>query len=80
MPLTNTSIQKPSPIEQARERLEGAVARLEESAGAVAGGDGNNVAELAAARAENTRLNEANAEASQRVDAAIDRLRAVLKA
>ena len=79
--VTDETIQKPMPVERARERLEKAVARaeaaLEGFVPAVAD-DGALAGELAAERSENAQLREINETVSRRLDAAIDRLKTVL--
>ncbi len=67
-----------SPLEQARQRLDRAVARLEASVDHVAGGDRGVSDALEAVRVENAALKEAAATAAKRLDAAIDRLRTAL--
>jgi hypothetical protein len=79
-------------LESATKRLNSALARIERSVegrggnGAVAGDGARDVgardlaAELAAARAENQDLAAANVSVAARLDNAIDRLRAVLRA
>lgn len=81
------NLKKPSKVEQARYRLEGAVTRLEELAGQrweapVASEDdstGVTASEFEALRDENARLRTLNETASQHLDAAIGRLRAVIE-
>ncbi len=79
--MADGTIQKPTPVERARERLEKAVNRLEvaldERLPTVAD-EGALAGELAAARSENAQLRDINETVSHRLDAAIDRLRTVL--
>jgi hypothetical protein len=82
------SLQKPSKMERARARLDGAVARLESvinlRAEAVAGDEaltqpsGAILKELEGLRVENAQLKGLNETVSGRLDAAIGRLRSVI--
>ena len=81
------NLSKPSKVERARHRLEGAVNRLEEvakqgwQAPAASEDDSSAVtaSEFEALRDENSRLRALNETASQHLDAAIGRLRAVIE-
>jgi len=85
-PVKNTSLQKPSKVDRARERLGIAVARLEKALGkqgdvqasAGAGPDPELVRDLDALRDENAQLKTINETVSGRLDNAIGRLRAVI--
>ncbi len=85
-PVQKPNLRKPSKVDRARLRLEGAVNRLEEVAGqrweptAPSEDDSSAVAasEFEALRDENARLLALNETASQHLDAAIGRLRAVI--
>ena len=80
------NLRKPSKVERASHRLEGAVARLEKVAGrdwepsapSEDGSSGVAASEFEALRDENARLRALNETASQHLDAAIGRLRAVI--
>ncbi len=82
------SLQKPSKMERARVRLDGAVARLEAAItkrAEAANGDevltqpsGAILKELEGLRNENARLKALNEVVSDRLDAAIGRLRSVI--
>lgn len=80
------NLRKPSKVERARHRLEGAVNRLEKVAGkggesSVPSGDDSSpvaASEFEALRGENARLRALNETASQHLDAAIGRLRSVI--
>ena len=84
--MQNSSIQNPSKVDRARERLDQAVARLEQAlknqaAAAGAAGDKPNPEfekELNALRDENSHLNTINETVSGRLNDAIGRLRTVL--
>ncbi len=86
-PVQKPNLKKPSKVERARYRLEGAVTRLEEVAGqrweAPAASEDESSAvtasEFEALRDENARLRALNETASQHLDAAIGRLRAVIE-
>ncbi len=73
-----TSIQIPTLVERAQKQLDEAVARLEAALEARA--DGSRLAqELAAVRSRNAALREVTEGVSERLDGAIDRIRAVLE-
>ena len=73
-----TSIQKPTLVERAQKQLDEAVARLE--AALAARTDGSQLtAELVAVRSQNAALREVTEGVSERLDGAIDRIRAVLE-
>ena len=73
-----TSIQMPTLVERAQKHLDEAVARLEAALEARA--DGSRLAqELAAARSRNAALREVTEGVSERLDGAIDRIKAVLE-
>ncbi len=73
-----TSIQIPTLVERAQTQLDEAVARLEAALEARA--DGSRLAqELAAVRSRNAALREVTEGVSERLDGAIDRIRAVLE-
>ncbi len=73
-----TSIQKPTLVERAQNQLDEAVARLEAALEARA--DGSRLAaELAAVRSQNAALTKVTEGVSERLDGAIDRIRAVLE-
>lgn len=74
----DTSIQKPTLVERAQKQLDEAVGRLEAALNARA--DENPLAaELAAVRSQNASLKEVTEGVSERLDGAIDRIRAVLE-
>ena len=84
--MKNTSLQKPSKVDRARERLDIAVARLEKALEKQSGveapsgvdPDPELVRGLDVLRDENSRLKSINETVSGRLDHAIGRLRAVL--
>ncbi len=72
------NIQKPTLVERAQKQLDEAVARLEAALEERA--DGSQLAvELAAVRSQNAALREVTEGVSERLDGAIDRIRAVLE-
>ncbi len=72
------NIQKPTLVERAQKRLDEAVARLEAALEARA--EGSRLAqELAAVRSRNAALSEVTEGVSERLDGAINRVRAVLE-
>ncbi len=74
----DTNIQKSTLVEQAQKQLDEAVARLEAALEARA--DGSQLAtKLAAVRSQNAALREVTEGVSERLDGAIDRIRAVLE-
>ena len=74
----DTSIQKPTLVERAQKQLNEAVVRLEAALEARA--DGSRLAaELAAVRSQNAALTKVTEGVSERLDGAIDRIRAVLE-
>ncbi|MCZ6466026.1 MAG: DUF4164 family protein [Alphaproteobacteria bacterium] len=74
----DTNSQKPSLVERAQKQLDESVARLE--AALETGADGSHLAqELAAVRSQNAALREVTEGVSERLDGAIDRIRAVLE-
>ena len=74
----DTSIQKPTLVERAQKQLNEAVVRLEAALEARA--DGSQLAaELAAVRSQNSALTKVTEGVSERLDGAIDRIRAVLE-
>lgn len=77
-----SAIQKPTRLDQARERLDRAVARLE-AALATGGGNGGRAAGLAekirAFERENVALKEINAIVGRRLDSTITKLKDVMK-
>lgn len=78
------ALKKPSKVERARVRLDGAVARLEKALGqrdggsSPASGDEAGIREMEALRGENSRLREINETVSARLDGAIGRLNAAI--
>ncbi|MBL6927543.1 MAG: hypothetical protein ISR44_00095 [Rhodospirillales bacterium] len=76
--MNTTSIPTPSRVDKAHDRLETAVAKVEaalnERAPTVAADP-----DIEQTRAQNVTLREANEKVSQRLDAAIDRLKTVLE-
>ncbi len=74
------NLQKPTRVERARARLDGAVARLEAVAkNRVSGGSSEeSFQELEKLRAENSQLKGLHDDTSSRLDAAIGRLRSVI--
>jgi hypothetical protein len=76
-PLKKPNLQKPSKVERARARLDGAVTRLEAAIGA-APSAGVVAKELEGLRGENSELKALTATMSQRLDVAIGRLRTVI--
>ena len=74
------NLQKPTRVERARARLDGAVARLEAIAkNRVSGGASEeSFQELEQLRAENSHLKGLHDDMSSRLDAAIGRLRSVI--
>ncbi len=74
----DTSIQTPTLVERAQKHLDEAVARLEAALESRA--DGSQLAqEMAAVRSQNAALREVTEGVSERLDGAIDRIRAVLE-
>ena len=85
IPVKRASLQKPSKVERALEHLDKAVARLEAAieggARLASQGDGETAApagEIEALREENSRLRALNENVSDRLDGAIERLRAAI--
>ena len=80
--VTDGTIQKPTRTDRARERLEKAVVRMETALdGRIEASAEKNTAlaaELVTVQSENIVLREANEAVSQRLDAAIERLKTVL--
>jgi len=78
------NLQKPTKIEQAKARLDGAVARLEAvaqngaSQGGARGKSEESSKELERLRAENSRLKVLHDDTSSRLDTAIGRLRSAM--
>lgn len=78
--MTNTSVQKPSRLERARERLDKAVARVEAALETRARNGGDGVSkELEAVRAKNAALKESYRAVSERLEGTIDRLKTILE-
>jgi hypothetical protein len=77
--VANINLEKSSRVEQAQGRLDKAVARLEKALVQRREGGTALSKQLAAAEAENESLRELNAQVARRLDATIDRLKAVLK-
>ncbi len=74
----DTNIQKPTLVERAQKHLDESVARLEAALETRADGS-QFAAELAAVRTQNAALKEVTEAVSERLDGAIDRIRAVLE-
>ncbi len=74
----DTSIQKPTLVERAQKQLDEAVVRLEAALESRADGSPLD-AEMAAVRNQNAALRKVTEGVSQRLDGAIDRIRAVLE-
>lgn len=78
--MTNTSIQKPSQVTRARERLNKAVDRVEAALKARGQSDDDGLAkELEAMRGKNAALKESHRTVSERLDITIDRLKTMLE-
>ncbi|MBL6957760.1 MAG: hypothetical protein ISR52_02180 [Rhodospirillales bacterium] len=81
--MAKTGIKKSTRVQRAQERLSQAIDKLEDAVksrtNGGAGADPEMVAELAVIRAENDSLKDVNKAVSDRLDAAISRMKSVLE-